>query len=978
MHSRRHALIAWLIAPVLAFASHAGGQGLVPLGDDVEHPLLPSTISRDVVELGGQFAWLWTKPDGVRVIQYRGSFQLVTGARRMTAEEAVVWVHRDMWEGKPFYRYEVFLSRNARLIESAGTLTSGPMLFVTFNSFEPPEVRVDASTRESSAQTEAFLEGSRIRDSVLRNAPTTTQPTGMQVVPFEAGPATAPAAKPLVQYRADHQTYDRDRNVVTADGNVYVTQGLLDSADFIEARADAAVLFLGEKARLDRLAEIEQAKSKSNGAAKTGPPKAGSGFAEPSGGDAESPFGGRLGEFVTGVYLEGNVVLSQGERMIRASRLYYDFEQNRALFLDAVFRGFVPERDLPIYVRAAAIRQLSTTEFEATQANISSSPFHTPHVQIGADKVLLYDRTPRDESGRVTGVLAGRYEAYGPTFKLEDVPILYWPYTQGDFRQTENLLRGARFGYSGDRGVYAETKWQLFNLLGLRTPEGFDAALRLDWMTERGPGIGTDIDYKTEDYYGLFRGYYIHDEGEDELGPFRSGKPDTENRGRVTWRHRQFLPEDWELTLELSYLSDPHFLEEYFQREFDTEKEQESLVYLKKQRDNWAFTLLSQWRLNDFLTQTEHLPDIGFNWIGEPIGEFASIFSESHAGYARYRPDHRRFFDSHRADNTEPSDLTFRAVTRDEIDVPIKLGPVNVVPYAAGRLGRWDGTPFDGSVTQDYGSVGMRTGTQLWRLDEDVRSRLLDLNGIRHVIKPEITAWLAAANRESFDLHPFDPGIEDADDFSGASFAVRQRWQTKRGGPGRWRVVDWVTWDIEANIFDNAPHGEQPTGHFYDSRPENSIARNHVRSNMSYRLSDTTAIFTDLNWDLNDGDLDRFNVSYAVERTPRFSYFVGYRRIHETDSNLFGVGANYQINSKHTVAVRELFDLDRGETATFDVILIRRFPGWYAALELGLDDINNNVDLSVTVWPEGLPEAAIGTKRYTGLATSTGINAQTD
>ena len=168
-------------------------------------------------------------------------------------------------------------------------------------------------------------------------------------------------------------------------------------------------------------------------------------------------------------------------------------------------------------------------------------------------------------------------------------------------------------------------------------PDGWDSALRLDYFSERGPGIGVDFDYETENYFGLFRGYYINDQGDDDLGPLFSGPPEHDNRGRVTWRHRQYLPKDWELSLEVDYLSDPTFLWEFFPSQWFDEPH-DTAVYLKKQRDNWAFTLLGQWRINDFITQTEHLPDAAFHLIGEPLGEFASLFSETHVGAVRFRP----------------------------------------------------------------------------------------------------------------------------------------------------------------------------------------------------------------------------------------------------------------------------------------------------------------------------------------------------
>jgi hypothetical protein len=687
--------------------------------------------------------------------------------------------------------------------------------------------------------------------------------------------------------------------------------------------------------------------------------------------------GAGLGATVGGVYLEGDVVLTRGERMIRASQLYYDFKNDRALILDAVMKAMAPDREVPIYVRAIRVRQLSTTEYEATGAAVTSSEFHTPHLHLGAEQIRLTDTTPRDESGRITGIQAGRFTARDVTLNLEGVPIAYWPYVAGDFRQTETSVRSVRMAYTDDFGAVFESKWYLFNLMGLEKPQGVDALLRLDYYSKRGPGVGTDIDYELEDAYGLFRGYYIHDTGEDSLGPIRSGEPDTVNRGRLTWRHRQLLGQGWELTLEGSYISDPNFLEEYFTSEFEQGKEQETLVYLKKQQDNWAFTTLMQWRILDFLTQTEHLPDVGFHWIGEPLLGIANYYQESHLGLVRYRPDERRLFDTDRkVDNTDRSDVTVRGDTRHEVDFPIKVGDVNIVPYATARPGYWDGTYSGGAGSRLFGSAGVRTGTQFWRLYENVVSEMLDVHGVRHVLRPEATAWASGSNRPSRELHPFDDGIETIDDFYGSSMALRQKWQTKRGGPGNWTIVDWIVFDVELNLFGNAPEGLKPIGRYYDHRPEDSIARSHVRTDFMYRISDTTAVLSDTNFDLNDGNMDLFNISYAVERTPRLAYFIGYRRIGDTDSNLVGFGANYELNSKYRTAFRVYYDVERSELEQFDISLVRKWPRWYTALTFGLDNIDENVSLGLTIWPEGAPQMAIGDRRLASLAETTGIRPE--
>ena len=54
------------------------------------------------------------------------------------------------------------------------------------------------------------------------------------------------------------------------------------------------------------------------------------------------------------------------------------------------------------------------------------------------------------------------------------------------------------------------------------------------------------------------------------------------------------------LQLEASYISDPTFMEQFFGKEFNTDKEQETSFYLKKQGETDALTFLGKFNLMDF------------------------------------------------------------------------------------------------------------------------------------------------------------------------------------------------------------------------------------------------------------------------------------------------------------------------------------------------------------------------------------------
>lgn len=959
-------------------------QPLVPVGDSVEEPLLPTGISDQPVEMFGALVYLWTEDDGSNVIHFVGEFELHLGRRRLKAREAVIWMTPREYQGRPYNHFDVFLWRDARVIEPAGTATTGPSLFATLNSSGKVTVSADRQTRESSRDTPLYAEAHRIRAQQLAAKPLPEPETGPPVTVVDLARERAPEvlrARPVISYRADTLTGEEEVSglmVFTALGHVYLFRGDATGLDSVEIRADAAVIYLTPNGTGTTKESLGP-----EGPAPPGgePPSPLGTMREPFGDLSEvvSPTGPGEMELSTGrvqsAYLEGDVLLSWGERTIRADRLYINFENDRALILDAVLFMPAPGRDIPIYVRAEQIRQYSRREWTATHARISTSEFYTPHYHIGASKVEFIDRTPRRVSGEELGPQAGTFKAYHTTFNIGGFPVAYWPYLQGDLEEEISPLRRARIGYSGDFGLEMETAWDLFSLLGLARPQGFEATLQLDYYTERGPGVGVNLDYERDNYFGLFRGYYVRDEGTDNLGRLRDDlEPDTPNRGRATWRHRQYLPDDWQLTLEASYISDRNFLEEWFEKEFDEGKEQETLVMLKKQRDNWAFTLLANFHILDFVSETEHLPDATFRLLGQPVGGVGTWFSENRAGFVRYRYRDQTlrewFLFGPREDS---SGTTARGDTRQEVEFPFDLGPVRLVPFASIRGTAWDDSPKDGGIARVFGTYGTRASMYFARVYEHVKSEWFDIEGIRHIIKPDVTAWGAHTNVDSHELFPFDSTIEDIDEIDGVTVGVRQRWQTKRGGPERKRTVDLVTWDVEMGAFNDSQSFEFTNGFASFRRPEISISQNYVNNAITWRVSDSTAVISETNYDMNDGEIDVFDLSLAVERRPRLSYVVGYRYIGEIDSNLLGFGANYQISEKYILALREEFDLDRGDTLDSTVGVIRKLPRWYVGLTFNLDRAEDDLGVSLSAWPEGFPRAALGSRRFTGLATSTGL-----
>ena len=966
------AFAGWIAAPAL-------GQRPVPLADDVLVSLTPSTISRLAVHINGPLAYLFKDPDGADALHALGGFSLNLGegqGQRVGAQEGVVWLSSRELDGKSYTHLDVMLWREAEIREIAGTLTEGPALFVTLDTFGEINLSVDDIAYSAPPDTEAYLDGNRIRQAIAQQAGGAAQePTSLRVVEASGLGEDRQGAKPrpVIQYRSTGElkaaaTPD-GRQVFIDTGGMYLSRGVSGTDDFLEIRADSIVIFLpqprtetppGEPAPAGLGGETAQPPG-GGGAARAPNPR-------PRASSDRQLFSSGLGEVpIDAAYLEGDVVMSQGPNTVRASRLYYDFAEDRAIILDAVVRTALVERNIPLYLRAAEIRQLSRTHYSATNAMLTTSEFHTPHYHMGAERVDLLDLVPAATPGRTGALASGSFRLRHVTLNFENTPVLYWPYLQGHLDTSETAIKSLRLGFSDDFGLEFQSEWHLFNLLGLKTPRGVSAALSLDEFSRRGPAAGVDAKYDRDKYFGLIRSYFLTDQGEDSLGRERQPDSEPDTRGRLLIRHRQYLENDWQLSLEVSYLSDKNFLEEFFESEFDNDKEQETLLHLKKQTDNRALTATLQYRILDFTTQTERLPDLAYFLLGEPLGERFTWFSEDRLGIVRYRPKDQSFFELLRDGRLQGSGAVARVDSRQEIEGPFDWGPLRVVPFASIRSSAWDDSAAGGGLERVFGTYGVRGTAYLSRVYPDTRSTMFDLDGVRHIIKPEFVAWGANASVDAHELFPFDQTVEAIHEIDGAAFSVRQRWQTKRGEGQNRRTVDFVTLDLGAGFFNDADGRFVTNGYTSPTRPEESLARNYASGSLIWRMNDRTALLSEVNYDVNDGAVGVWNVSVAVERPPRLSYLLGYRFINESNSNLLGFDMNYRLTEKHSLALRESFDLARGRTADFTVALIRKFPRWFGALSFALDQAEDDFGVSFSMWPEGLPQAALGSRRFTGV-----------
>jgi len=698
-------------------------------------------------------------------------------------------------------------------------------------------------------------------------------------------------------------------------------------------------------------------------------------------------------ENVSAIYVSGNVVMTEGQRTIQADEIYYDLVQKKALAINAVLRSFDVSRGIPIYVRAAKLRQLAENKFEAKDITLTTSEFHVPQVSLSASDVTIIDTTSIDQQSGEVSDSSYDVQMHDVRFNVYDNTILAWPVARSNLQRPDVPLKSVRTGHDSTWGTSVETRWYLARLLGLRETEGTDSTFSLDYYDKRGLGSGVEIDYVKENYFGRILVYTIHDHGEDRLGRNPSRKdiePPRKSRGRFLFQHRHFLPYNWQLTTEASYLSDENFLEQYYRGEFNAGKEQETLIHLKRIEDNWGFSFLAKSRVNDFANKLEEMPGAEFHWTGQSLfDDRLTFYSDSQIGRFRHR------FGSDSTPTGEQSFYTMTS-TRNELDMPLAVGRSKVVPFAAVTLGYDDGSGFqtdiDG-VTEELskeiwiGEMGVRLSPQpFWKVYPNVKSRLWDLNQLRHIIQPRA---VAVAFGQS------DAVAEQRDTLN---VGLSQRLQTKRGSGDKQRTVDWMRLDLDFTWVNDSGDASAGPDRFIWNRPFIPLVnrytsmmppqdrrssniygprRNYFSADFLWRLSDTASMLSDMYVDMQSGVVQQFNIGFSRVRWPNLSYYIGSRYLKRIDnglgqkgSNAFTFAATYVIDPRYTIVFSQQFDFDYDANIRSDITLIRRYHRICFGLTFSADESLDERSIVFSLWPQGVPELAVGLRRYMGLGDS--------
>lgn len=721
------------------------------------------------------------------------------------------------------------------------------------------------------------------------------------------------------------------------------------------------------------------------------------------------------------IYMEGNVVFRQGDRVIYAQQMYYDVRRQIGTIVQGEMLTPVPEYDGILRLKAALVQQTGPNRFFAEGASITSSLLGSPTYRLQSGR-LLFENIQRPLLEPFTGEpvvdpLTGepvidqehRVTGFNNLIYLGPVPVFYWPKFSSNLEDPTLFIKRVRFRNDNIFGTQVLTDWDGYELLGIENPlEGTEFDVSADYLSKRGFAGGTTFTYDRPDLFGfggrnagfLDAWSILKDHGTDNLGlGRRSLVPERDNRFRILWRHRHELPADWRLSAEAGWISDNNFLEEYFENEWDEFKDESTDVQLKRIVDNSSWSLTAGARINKFFTVTEQLPRGDHFWLGQSLlGDRLTWYEHSHAGYLRLRtatvptqPQQQAAFGV-----PLPWEVTAsgeRVATRQEIDLPVPVGPVKVVPYALGELAHWGEGANGDDIQRAYGQVGVRASLPIWAASPFYESNLWNVHGLAHKMVLDGDFFYADASEDLTNLAIYDPlddnsieafrrrfavntfggvtpiqfderfyavrtGIagnvtspvtEIAEDLTLLRLGMQQRLQTKRGLPGQRRIIDWVTMDTNLSFFPNKDRDNfgEPVGLLdYDLR---------------WHVGDRVTLVSDGTFDFFTAGQQIVSVGGFLNRPPRGNLYLGFYYLEGPfSSQVLSASYSYRMSPKWVSSFGTSVDVGGNGNIGQFLALTRIGESFLTSFGFTSDASKDNIGVTLAIEPRFLPQTRLG------------------
>lgn len=716
----------------------------------------------------------------------------------------------------------------------------------------------------------------------------------------------------------------------------------------------------------------------------------------------------RIGQSDGELYLEGDIVFRQGERIIYAESMYYNVAQETGMVLDAEAITTIPEYQGVVRLKAEVLQQVARGNYLAFDAAVTTSRMGVPRYWLQSQRLQLSDRTTTTVDARGAPVLTSEpfVESNNNFVYAAGIPVFYWPTLASPLRLPTLYVSDIAVKNDNVFGTQLLLDFNMFQLLGIDdAPRDVEWTLSTDYLSDRGPAIGTSLDYTVPGLLGIpgpalgsLDAWVINDDGTDTLGQGRKNlTPERENRGRAFLQHRHYLPSDYEFIAELGWVSDRNFLEQYLENEWDRDVDHRTALRLHRYYGVNRFDLTAQSQVNDFFTETQQLPSLEHYMLGGSVFNTFTTSMYNRIGYYDLEP----------ADPPGDPALTggfilppavvdvdgLIATHKQEVALPFSLGPVKVVPNAVGEV-TYYGQAVDGDdLTRLVTGGGVRLNLPMWRADPNVRSSLLNINGLAHKLDWQAEYYYANSNTNLDEVPLYDPlddnaqeefrrrltfntfggalpsrfdprtyafrqGVQSrvtspsdsiADDLQQFRLGLHQTFETKRGLAGRERIVDLFQFNIDTILFprsDRDNFGESVGPTTYDAQ---------------YFIGDRVSILSDGYFDFFDDGLRSISLGVQTSRPGLGDVYIGLLSLEgPISSTVLRSNLNYRLNEKWIASASNTYDFGDTGSVGQSLALTRVGESFLVQMGLNVDSGRDNVGFRFGIEPRFWPRPKLG------------------
>jgi hypothetical protein len=237
------------------------------------------------------------------------------------------------------------------------------------------------------------------------------------------------------------------------------------------------------------------------------------------------------------LYMEGNVIFRQGQRVVEAANMFYDVPRSSGVITGATVLTPVDNYSGAVRLRADVLRQVDRSRFVAQQTGLTSSRLGVPSWEFRSRELEFTDEQvpipgPYGQPlvDPASGEPAVEHQQFitsrGNTVTLGGVPVLWWPVLATNAKKPTFYLNDLQVKNDRIFGTQVLTGWDAFQVFGWRRPpDGVDWDFDVDYLSKRGPGGGTSLLYNRPGFLGLgtpasgdLDAWFVGDTGIDNVG----------------------------------------------------------------------------------------------------------------------------------------------------------------------------------------------------------------------------------------------------------------------------------------------------------------------------------------------------------------------------------------------------------------------------------------------------------------------------